>query len=413
MMTELRAERHVIKHSDPMYSLIKNFCRASKNLYNQANYLVRQTFLKENIWLRYETLDKQLKRNLEYPDYKSMPTAQSAQQTLRMLDSSWKSFFKAIKDWKKQPEKYLGRPKLPKYLKKDGYYVLTLTNQNCHIKDELLQFPKAFEGFTIKPVFLSDKRFVSFQQVRFLPENDHITAELVYKIQIPDEKPDNRRYISIDIGVNNLAAVVNNFGGQPFIVNGRPLKSVNQYANKEIAHYQSVLKKANDRHTSKRLAKIMAKRSRKINDYLHKASKHIIRYCILNDVSRIVIGKNKNWKQECELGIGSAKHKNNQNFVQIPFDRFLKMLEYKAKECGITVILTEESYTSGTSFIDNEEPVKKYYNKDRREHRGLFVSNEGIPINADINGAFQIMKKVIPIKWDRGCVLHPFIVTAV
>ena len=408
MMTELRAERHVIKHSDPMYSLIKNFCRASKNLYNQANYLVRQTFLKENIWLRYETLDKQLKRNLEYPDYKSMPTAQSAQQTLRMLDSSWKSFFKAIKDWKKQPEKYLGRPKLPKYLKKDGYYVLTLTNQNCHIKDELLQFPKAFEGFTIKPVFLSDKRFVSFQQVRFLPENDHITAELVYKVEVPDEKPDNGRYISIDIGVNNLAAVANNWDGQPFIMNGKPLKSINQYANKERAYCQSVLKKTNNRYTSKRLDKIMAKRSRKINDYLHKASKQIIRYCILNDVSRIVIGKIKNWKQESDLS-----KTVNQNFVQIPFARFIEMLEYKAKEHGITVILTEESYTSGTSFIDNEEPVKKYYNNDRRVHRGLFVSNKGILINADINGAFQIMKKVIPIKWDRGCVLHPFIVTAV
>ena len=408
MMTEFRAERHVIKHSDPMYSLIKNFCRASKNLYNQANYLVRQTFLKENIWLRYETLDKQLKRNLEYPDYKSMPTAQSAQQTLRMLDSSWKSFFKAIKDWKKQPEKYLGRPKLPKYLKKDGYYVLTLTNQNCHIKDELLQFPKAFEGFTIKPVFLSDKRFVSFQQVRFLPENDHITAELVYKVEVPDEKPDNGRYISIDIGVNNLAAVANNWDGQPFIMNGKPLKSINQYANKERAYCQSVLKKTNNRYTSKRLDKIMAKRSRKINDYLHKASKQIIRYCILNDVSRIVIGKIKNWKQESDLS-----KTVNQNFVQIPFARFIEMLEYKAKEHGITVILTEESYTSGTSFIDNEEPVKKYYNNDRRVHRGLFVSNKGILINADINGAFQIMKKVIPIKWDRGCVLHPFIVTAV
>ena len=408
MMTEFRAERHVIKHSDPCYFLIKDFCHASKNLYNQANYLVRQTFIKENIWLRYEKLDKLSKQNLEYPDYKSMPTAQSAQQTLRMLDSSWKSFFKAIKDWKKQPEKYLGRPKLPKYLKKDGYYVLTLTNQNCHIKDELLQFPKAFEGFTIKPVFLSDKRFVSFQQVRFLPENDHITAELVYKVEVPDEKPDNGRYISIDIGVNNLAAVANNWDGQPFIMNGKPLKSINQYANKERAYCQSVLKKTNNRYTSKRLDKIMAKRSRKINDYLHKASKQIIRYCILNDVSRIVIGKIKNWKQESDLS-----KTVNQNFVQIPFARFIEMLEYKAKEHGITVILTEESYTSGTSFIDNEEPVKKYYNNDRRVHRGLFVSNKGILINADINGAFQIMKKVIPIKWDRGCVLHPFIVTAV
>ena len=131
MTTECRVERHVIKPSDPGYSLIRDFCKASKNLYNQANYMVRQAFIKDGIWLRYEKLDKLTKQNTEYPDYRRMPTAQSAQQTLRMLDSGWKSFFQAVKDWKKHPEKYFNRPKLPKYLKKDGCYVLTLTSQNC------------------------------------------------------------------------------------------------------------------------------------------------------------------------------------------------------------------------------------------------------------------------------------------
>ena len=407
MTTECRVERHVIKPSDPRYSLIRDFCKASKNLYNQANYMVRQAFIKDGIWLRYEKLDKLTKQNTEYPDYRRMPTAQSAQQTLRMLDSGWKSFFQAVKDWKKHPEKYFNQPKLPKYLKKDGCYVLILTSQNCRIKDGMLCFPKTFEGFTIKPVFLSNDRFMSFQQVRFLPENGDITAELVYKIRLPEEKADNGRYIGIDIGVNNLAAVANSWGDRPFIVNGRPLKSMNQYANKKRAHDQSVLKKTN-RYVSKRLDRLMTKRSRKINDYLHKASKYIIQYCTRNDVSRIVIGKNKNWKQRSDLG-----KKNNQNFVQIPFDRFIEMLEYKAKEHGITVILTEERYTSGTSFLDDEQPVKADYDKKRRVYRGLFISDKGIPINADINGAFQIMKKVIPIKWDRGRVLHPFIVTAV
>ena len=408
MTTECRTERHVIKPSDPGYSLIRDFCKASKNLYNQANYMVRQAFIKDGIWLRYEKLDKLTKQNTEYPDYRKMPTAQSAQQTLRMLDSGWKSFFQAVKDWKKHPEKYFNQPKLPKYLKKDGCYVLTLTSQNCRIKDGILCFPKTFEGFTIRPVFLSNDRFTSFQQVRFLPENGGITAELVYKIRLPEEKADNGRYIGIDIGVNNLAAVANSWGARPFIMNGRPLKSMNQYANKKRAHDQSVLKKTENRYVSKRLDRLMTKRSRKINDYLHKASKYIIQYCTRNDVSRIVIGKNKNWKQGSDLG-----KKNNQNFVQIPFDRFIEMLEYKAKEHGITVILTEERYTSGTSFLDDEQPVKADYDKKRRVYRGLFISDKGIPINADINGAFQIMKKVIPIKWDRGWVLHPFIVTAV
>ena len=188
--------------------------------------------------------------------------------------------------------------------------MLTLTSQNCRIKDGMLCFPKTFEGFTIRPIFLSNDRFASFQQVRFLPENGSITAELIYKIRLPEEKADNRRYIGIDIGVNNLAAVANSWGDRPFIVNGRPLKSMNQYANKKRAHDQSVLKKTN-RYVSKRLDRLMTKRSRKINDYLHKASKYIIQYCIRNDVSRIVIGKNKNWKQGSDLG-----KKNNQNFVE-------------------------------------------------------------------------------------------------
>lgn len=110
-------------------------------------------------------------------------------------------------------------------------------------------------------------------------------------------------------------------------------------------------------------------------------------------------------KQESHIG-----RKNNQNFVQIPFARFIEMIQYKASECGIAVILTEESYTSGTSFIDNELPEKGNYDKSRRIKRGLLKSKNGILINADLNGAYQIMKKVVPMKWDRGCVLHPFVV---
>ena len=142
-----------------------------------------------------------------------------------------------------------------------------------------------------------------------------------------------------------------------------------------------------------------------IDDYLHKASKKIIEYCTDNQINTIIIGQNKEWKQSSSLS-----KKLNQHFVQIPFARFIQMIQYKAKEKGIAVILTEESYTSGTSFIDDEMPVKENYNKARRIHRGLFKSNDNILINADLNGAYQILKKVFPIKWDRGCALHPFVV---
>ena len=139
-----RVEKHLLRPSSPYYSMLSEYCHLAKNLYNQANYLIRDAFIKDGKWLRYNELDKQLKRNTEYPDYRAMPTAQSAQQVLRLLDKNWKSFFSAIKDWKKNKEKYLGRPKLPKYKAKDGRSILILTNQNCKYIDGKIRFPKSF-----------------------------------------------------------------------------------------------------------------------------------------------------------------------------------------------------------------------------------------------------------------------------
>jgi len=360
------------------------------------------------VTVRYSELDKILKTDTEYNDYVEMPTARSAQQILRLIDKNYKSFFKAIKDWSKHKEKYLGRPKLPKYLKKDSNYILIFTNQDCKVKDGYIHFPKVFKGFMIKPKFIEREDYKSFQQVRIIPHKNKLTIELIYEIDACEKKADNNRYIGIDIGVNNLATVANNIGEAAFIINGRPLKSINQFYNKQISHYREICKRMNGKDYSKRMDRLTEKRNSKIDDYLHKASRKIINYCIGNQINTIVIGKNKEWKQEVNMG-----KKSNQNFVQIPFARFIEMIQYKAEERGIAVILTEESYTSGTSFIDNEEPTKEYYNKSRRVHRGLFKSNNGILINADLNGAYQILRKVFPIKWDRGCVLHPVVVNIV
>jgi putative transposase len=151
--------------------------------------------------------------------------------------------------------------------------------------------------------------------------------------------------------------------------------------------------------------RITDKRDSKFIDYLHKSSRYIINWCLTNNIDAIIIGQNKGWKQKVNL-----KSQTNQNFTQIPFAKFIQMIQYKAEERGIAVILTEESYTSGTSFIDNEEPTKEFYDKSRRKYRGMFKSNNGVLINADLNGAYQIMKKVVPIKWNRGCALQPFVV---
>lgn len=403
-----RVEKHIVKSNNSFFEMLWEFCHKSKNLYNHANYLVRQEFISNGKWLRYAELDKILKADTEYYDYVEMPTAQAAQQILRLLDKNWKSFFKSIKDWAKHREKYLGKPKMPKYLKKESTYLLILTNQNCKIKDGCVCFPKAFKGFKVKPKFLERGDYKSFQQVRIIPHKNKMEIEFIYEIALCEEKEDNNRYIGIDIGVNNLAAVANNIRDAVFIINGRPLKSINQFYNKQISYYREINKRMNGKDYSNKMNSLTEKRNAKMNDYLHKASRKIISYCIEKQINTIVIGKNKEWKQECEMG-----KKKNQNFIQIPFAKFIEMIQYKANENGITVILTEESYTSGTSFIDNEQPIKGNYNKSRRIRRGLFKSNQRILINADINGAYQIIKKVVPIKWDRGCALHPIVVNMV
>jgi len=223
-MTEQRVEKHKICQNDKYYLLLDEFCFMSKNLYNHANYIIRHEFIENNKWVRYQELGKILKQDKDYPDYANMPTTQSAQQTLRLLDKNWKSFFTSIKDYAKNKDKYLGRPKLPKYRKKDGREILILTNQNAKLKDEdgLIHFPKAFKGMTIKPKFTEKKNFTSFQQVRFLPGKKHIVVELVYKVKIPEQKQENnKKYIGIDIGVDNLATICNTFGETPIIINVR------------------------------------------------------------------------------------------------------------------------------------------------------------------------------------------------
>lgn len=387
-----QVEKHVINKNHPYYAMFCEFTHQSKNLYNHANYLVRKEFVTSGKWIRYQQLDKLLKQDLEYPDYTNMPTAQSAQQTLRLLDANWKSFFKSIKDWSKNKDKYSGRPKLPKYKPKDGQMVLVTTNQQVKQKGGLLTFPKSFGGFTIKPCCVNLSNFEKLNQVRIIPCNQIFCVEIVYSITINDiPLQDNGRIMSIDLGLDNLATIVTNTGLQPIIVNGKGLKSTNQYFNKKKAHYQRIAKQMNGKAYTNRLYQLTRKRNFKIEDALHKISRFIVDTAISNQVTTIVIGNNKGWKQSISLG-----RQINQSFVTIPHQKLIDKICYKAQICGIRVIITEESYTSGTSFLDCELPTKDMYDKKRRIHRGLFRSNQGALINADVNAGYQIMKKSIP-----------------
>ena len=401
-----QVEKHVITKNHPHYAMFCDFTHRAKNLYNHANYIVRKEFVESGDWLRYQQLDKLLKQDVDYPDYANMPTAQAAQQTLRLLDANWKSFFKSIKDWSKNKDKYSGRPKLPKYKPKDGQMVLVTTNQQVKQKGDLLTFPKSFGGFTIKPRCSTLDNFERLNQVRIVPQNQIFCVEIVYSITINDTPlQDNGRIMSIDLGLDNLATIVTNTGLNPIIVNGKGLKSTNQHYNKKKAHYQSVAKQMNDRHCTNRLHQLTRKRNFKIEDALHKISRFIVDTALANQITTIVIGNNKGWKQSVSLG-----RQINQSFVTIPHQKLIDKIRYKAELHGIRVIITEESYTSGTSFLDGELPTKGVYDKKRRIHRGVFRSNRGVLINADVNAGYQIMKKVFPNEFSdgiEGAVFHP------
>ena len=406
MTNTIQVEKHIIKKNHPYFGTLSEFTHLSKNLYNHANYLVRQEFVETGKWLRYQELDRLLKQDTDYPDYKAMPTAQTAQQILMLLDQNWKSFFKSIKDWSKNKNKYLGKPKLPKYKSKDGKMILIITGQQAKLKHDLLKFPKSFQGFTVKPRCINLSNFEKINQVRIIPRGQVFNLEIVYSISVEDEMlPDNGRYMSIDLGLDNLAAVATNVEVRPLIVDGKGLKSINQYYNKQVARYKSIAQMMNHKFYTDRLCRITHKRNSKVNDYLHKASRYIVDFALNHQINTIVIGYNKTWKQSTSMG-----KRVNQSFVGIPYLQMICKIIYKARDHGINVVLTEERYTSGTSFLDHERPIKRYYDNSRRVHRGLFVSNKGIAINADVNAAFQIMKKVFPNEFSdgiEGVVLHP------
>ncbi|KYD34735.1 hypothetical protein B4114_3031 [Geobacillus stearothermophilus] len=389
-----RVEQHQINSYHYLYHYCNDLCFKSKNLYNYANYIVRQEFINNNEWIRYNSLDKMLKHEQVY---KELP-AQTSQQILRLLDKNWKSFFKAIKDWIKNKEKYLGKPKLPKYKKKNGRNVVIFTNQQCKIKDGYIKFPKT-------DLKLKTKVIEGLQQVRIVPKGSIYVIEVVYKKEIPNMIRESNRVVGIDLGLDNFVTMVNNIGETPIVINGKGIKSINQYYNKQKAYFQSILKKQNGLDWSKRLEKLTLKRNNKIKDFMHKASRHVVDWCVKHNIDTIVIGKNDNWKQEVDLG-----KRLNQAFVQIPYDMFIHQLRYKAEEQGVRVIVTEESYTSKCSFLDMEEIKKQKQYKGKRIKRGLFQSEKGILINADVNGAYNIIRKVFPKAFAdgiEGVGLHP------
>lgn len=391
-----RIVKYKVKNKD-FLSFIDNLCFESKNLYNYANYLIRQEFIKSGNVLPYN----EIRRICTTSDpYKTMGS-NVGQETLRYLDKSWKSFLVALKDYSKNPTKYKGKPKMPKYLNKNGRYMVGLDSNKVGVKDNFVFFKWKICKFMNNYFKTNIPNNVKVIQCRFIPKGIGYNLELVYQINIPDCSDEVDRIVGIDLGVANFVTMVNNIGKQAIVIKGGFLKSINQYYNKQKAILQSDLKKKHNLNWSRRLQYLTNKRFNKIEYEMHCISRKIVEWCISYKIDTLIVGRNKGWKQE---------KSNMQNFTYIPFEIFERMLVYKCEDAGIKCFLVNESYTSGTSFLDNEKPCKENYNKDRRIRRGLFISNKGTIINADVNGAYQIINKVVPdafTKGIEGVCLHP------
>lgn len=377
-------EQHIISVNDKRYKDLDRICFLSKNLYNAALYEIKQEFLRTGKWIRYTSLDRKLKDEDNF-DYRAISAA-SSQQILMSLDKSLKSYFFAIKAWKRDNKKFTGCPKFPKYKHKTkGRNVFPYSYAQFKHRDNYIFFPKK-EG--LSPLKTNCKEG-SVKQVRFVPKPDCYIIEVVYESKVKEQLPDNNRVMSIDLGVNNLASIVTNVSKKAVLIDGRKLKSINQYYNKKKSKIQQQLKKTNGKENSRRLMSLTRRRNNKVKDYLHKASKEIINICLENNITTLIVGHNDGWKQNTNLG-----KRNNQNFVSIPFETFISMLRYKSERQGLRFVEVNESHTSKCSSFDLEPVEHHDPYVGKRVKRGLFKTKDGILLNADINGSYNIMRKV-------------------
>jgi putative transposase len=379
-------ERHIIKKTDSIWKSLDNIAFLSKNLYNSTLYYIRKHKEETGKFIRYNDLDREFRQSRQQ-DYILLPSG-SAQQNLMLIDKNLTSYFKLLSKYKKDKKSLTGCPKFPKYKDKiKGRNILIFTYAQVQVKDGYIRFPKKslLEPIKTNVVFL--------KQVRIIPQSSCYVIEVVYEKQ-EKEKIVGDNYLSIDLGLNNLMTCYDTKNNKSFIVNGKPLKSTNQYYNKKKVTIQSNLIKNHNKYTSNRLNNLTLKRNNKVTDYLHKSTRFIVNYCIKNYISNIVIGYNKEWKQEINIG-----KRNNQNFVNLPHYKIIYMLEYKSKLEGISFFQNEESYTSKCSALDLESLTRHEKYMGKRVKRGMFVSSHGIKINADLNGALNILRKVVP---DKG-----------
>ena len=398
----IRTERHIIDKNNINYKNCIEICHLSKNLYNYVNYILRQSFLAtKRLPSEYEITTLLAKDN--QVDFRALPSNVS-QQTVKLVFKAWRSFFMALKSYKKDKSKFNSNPKLPKYKSKNGLYVCAFTYVCSRIKNKKINFVKNI----LKPI---KTKVLRVKQVRVVPNSSCFTVEIVYEKDVKETLKTSGSIASIDLGLNNFITCIDNLGNVPLIINGKGLKSYNQLFNKKKAKLQSLLPLK--RYSSNKIRQLEFKRYKFVSNFMHQVSKMLVKILLDRKIETLVIGYNKEWKQNINLG-----KKVNQSFVQIPYTSFLQKISYKCEEYGIKVILTEESYTSKIDHLANEPLTKRDSYLGKRIYRGLFKSSVGKILNADVNGALGIMRKVFPEKVlelirDSGVVYTPVILNPI
>jgi putative transposase len=369
-------------------------CRKSKDLFNKANSILKYEKRQNKKFSSAYDINKRLKDD---PLFKALPS-KTSQQIIIQLCQNWSSYFKAIEKWKSDKGKFLGKPQLPKYKNDKDRNIVFYDYQQGSFRNGMYKFSKT-------DIWIETKCNKSnFRLCRILPFNGCYKIEMVHERDIRASYLCADNTLAIDIGLNNFATLTNNIGVSPVIINGKVIKSVNNYYNKNLAEYRSYIGKG----TSKRVQKLNLKRNNILDTHIHRISRWIINYCIKNNIGNIVIGNNDGWKQ---------KFKNQQSFSFTPYEKLINQLRYKAEDEGIMFEVIDERYTSKASFIDNDllpDKFGDYEFSGKRVKRGLYKSKNGTLINADVNGSYNILRKSNPeFNYDRikGVSLHPSRIT--
>ena len=377
------------------YASLRFLCRTAKNLAKQGIYNVRQHYFQERKYLNYEKNYVLLKGSENY----RILNSNMAQQILKSVDGSFQAFFK-LRKLASEGKYPLQAAHLPHYLPRDGFYPLIIRmirigRDNTFVVPMSNGYAKEHGRIAIRlPEPLHDKKI---KEIRILPRQNarFFEVQYVYEAEMITHNLDETKALAVDFGVNNLMACVSSTG-QSFLIDGKRLKAANQWYNRQLSRLQGIHDKQRlGRRRTRRMQAVTDKRNRYVDDYLHKAVKLVVGYCIQNRIGTLVAGYNVTFQRNVSLGT-----KNNQNFVMIPFGRLREMLSYLCRLHEITYVEQEESYTSKASFWDRDEiPVynddnpRQYAFSGKRVKRGLYMTASGTVLNADINGALNILRK--------------------